>query len=105
IFEVNSAGGSGGGGGGLLGGLFSWLGGLFNAKGNAFGGNGVMAFAQGSGFKNGVVDSPTAFAFGRGGANLGIMGEAGPEAVMPLTRGPDGNLGVQMYNGNSGNSG
>lgn len=105
LFEVNKAGTSGGGGGGLLGGLFSWIGGLFSAKGNVFGSSGVQAFAQGASFANSVVDKPTAFAFGRGGANLGIMGEAGPEAVMPLTRGPDGNLGVQMYNGNGGNSG
>lgn len=70
----------------------------FNADGNAFGRGGVMAFASG-----GVVDRPTAFAFGQGGANLGIMGEAGPEAILPLKRGPDGALGVRM-NGNSGDS-
>src|SRR5690606_36467960 len=104
LFEVNKAGTSGGGGG-LLGGLFSWIGGLFSAKGNVFCSSGVQAFAQGASFANSVVDKPTAFAFGRGGANLRIMGEAGPEAVMPLTRGPDGNLGVQMYNASGGNSG
>lgn len=33
------------------------------------------------------------------------MGEAGPEAIMPLKRGPDGSLGVQMHNGDNGRSG
>lgn len=80
----------------------SFLRGLFNAKGNAFGTTGVTQFANGGSF--GVVDKPTAFAFGKGGANLGIMGEAGPEAVMPLQRGPDGSLGVQMYGGGGGGS-
>lgn len=86
------------GGGGSGGGLGSALAGLFSAKGNVFD-HGVSAFAKGGSFTNSVVTSPTAFAFGKGGANLGIMGEAGPEAVMPLKRGPDGSLGVQMYNG------
>lgn len=70
--------------GGSLGGF---LGGLFNAKGNAFDGSGVAAFASG-----GVFNQPTAFAFGAG--RLGVMGEAGPEAVVPLKRGRDGKLGV-----------
>lgn len=43
----------------------------------------------------GVVNSPTLFKFANGGAgNLGLMGEAGPEAIMPLRRGRDGKLGV-----------
>jgi len=41
----------------------------------------------------GVVAAPTAFGFGRG--ELGVMGEAGPEAILPLSRGPDGKLGVR----------
>lgn len=101
LFEVNSASskiGGGAGGGGFLSGIVSFIGGLFNAKGNAFGSNGVQAFANGGTFTNSVVSKPTAFAFGKGGANLGIMGEAGPEAIMPLKRGPDGSLGVQMHN-------
>lgn len=57
------------------------------AKGAAFGFGGAHLFAQG-----GIVTSPTAFAFG--GGQLGVMGEAGPEAIMPLKRGPDGRLGV-----------
>jgi phage-related minor tail protein len=40
----------------------------------------------------GVVDSPTAF--GYGGGRTGIMGEAGSEAILPLSRGSDGKLGV-----------
>ena len=43
----------------------------------------------------GIVNSPTMFAFANGGAGrLGLMGEAGPEAIMPLRRGRDGKLGV-----------
>lgn len=57
------------------------------ARGMAFAMGGARMFAQG-----GIVSSPTAFTFG--GGNLGVMGEAGPEAIMPLKRGPDGRLGV-----------
>ncbi|TVR10470.1 MAG: phage tail tape measure protein [Salinarimonadaceae bacterium] len=46
--------------------------------------------------KGGVVASPTFFPM-RGGA--GLMGEAGPEAIMPLSRGPDGRLGVAAARG------
>lgn len=62
----------------------SVIGGLF-AKGGAFNG-GVQMFANG-----GVVNSPTAFGM-QGG--VGVMGEAGPEAILPLERGPGGKLGV-----------
>lgn len=52
--------------------------------------NGIQPFATG-----GIVDRPTLFRFASGGAgNLGLMGEAGPEAIMPLKRGRDGKLGV-----------
>jgi len=55
----------------------------------------VPAFAKGGAFTNGVVDQPTMF-------NMGLMGEAGPEAIMPLQRMGDGSLGVraqmQSYN-------
>lgn len=47
----------------------------------------VQPFASG-----GVIGAPAAFALGGGG--LGIAGEAGPEAILPLARGPDGRLGV-----------
>ena len=58
-----------------------------SAKGNVFAQNGIVPFAQG-----GIVDKPTIFPFANG---TGLMGEAGPEAIMPLTRGADGKLGVE----------
>ena len=64
---------------------------LFMAKGGAFN-KGVQMFADG-----GVVSSPTMFGHSGG---LGMMGEAGPEAIMPLKRGPDGKLGVAGSQGN-----
>lgn len=60
-------------------------------KGGAISQGRVMPFARG-----GVVSSPTTFPM-RGGT--GLMGEAGPEAIMPLTRGPDGKLGVAAAGG------
>jgi lambda family phage tail tape measure protein len=65
------------------------------AKGGTFG-NGVAAFAKGGTFSNSIVSSPTLFKFADGGTTrTGLMGEAGPEAIMPLKRGADGSLGVQ----------
>lgn len=55
--------------------------------GTGFTGTRVLPFAKG-----GVVTVPTAFPM-RGGT--GLMGEAGPEAILPLERGADGKLGVQ----------
>ncbi|ECG1137062.1 phage tail tape measure protein, partial [Salmonella enterica subsp. enterica] len=90
------------GGGGFLGGLFggsasgstpsgsynSAASGLqLNAKGGAY------ASASLSAYSNSIVRSPTYFAFAKG---AGLMGEAGPEAIMPLTRSADGSLGVRM---------
>jgi phage-related minor tail protein len=66
---------------GLLGGLMPF------EKGGAFVQGRVMPFAKG-----GVVAQATAFPM-RGAT--GLMGEAGPEAIMPLARGADGRLGVQ----------
>lgn len=60
-------------------------------KGGAFTQGRVMPFAKG-----GVVSGPVSFAM-RGGR--GLMGEAGPEAIMPLARGADGRLGVQAAGG------
>ena len=57
-----------------------------NAKG------GVYSSADLSQYSNSVVSSPTLFAFAKG---AGLMGEAGPEAIMPLTRASDGSLGVR----------
>ncbi len=62
---------------------------------------GVVSGGSISDYSGSVVSSPTTFDFNehltafRKGA--GLMGEAGPEAVMPLTRGPDGTLGVRSY--------
>ena len=61
---------------------------LASANGNAFSSGKLIPFANG-----GVVSSPTYF--GMSGNNLGVMGEAGPEAIMPLKRGPGGKLGVE----------
>lgn len=72
----------------VSGGLSSLLSGFLPfANGGAFSGGRPAAFARG-----GVVDGPTHFPM-RGG--LGLMGEAGPEAIMPLARGSDGKLGVR----------
>lgn len=76
---------------------------LFNADGNAFGASGVQAFANGGVFTNGIFTSPTQFKFANGGSfSNGVMGEASPEAVMPLTRGANGKLGVVASGGGSG---
>lgn len=67
--------------------------GNMSANGNAFDSHGVMPFANG-----GIVTRPTLFPFAKG---IGLMGEAGPEAIMPLTRGANGKLGVQASGGGS----
>ncbi|MBD5406289.1 MAG: hypothetical protein HDR56_01560 [Treponema sp.] len=73
-----------------------------NALGGVYGSADYDAFAKGGAFTNKIVKSPTYFRFARGsGFGTGLMGEAGPEAIMPLRRGADGSLGVSMY-GNSG---
>ncbi len=80
-------------GGALAEGVASVLGGVLGfAKGGAFASGRVMPFAKG-----GVVSQPVGFAMRGGGA--GLMGEAGPEAIMPLARGADGRLGVQAAGG------
>ncbi len=100
--------------GGLLGGLFGKLGGLFGgasaaaapaavqafavptiavAKGNAFlRGRALTLFGRGGVLSNAIVDRPTLFPMADG---AGLMGEAGPEAVLPLTRLANGELGVK----------
>ncbi len=67
---------------------------LPSANGNAFWGGNVIPFANG-----GVVSSPIMFPMTRG---MGLMGEAGPEAIMPLQRGADGKLGVRAGGGGQG---
>ncbi|EHK68645.1 lambda family phage tail tape measure protein [Pseudomonas psychrotolerans L19] len=81
----------------------SWGAGIvsaFQADGGAWM-NGVQMFANGGAFTNGVVTKPTAFGMAGG---VGVMGEAGPEAIMPLTRGADGSLGVKAMGALSGES-
>ena len=67
----------------VAGNMLSGLAGLFSARGNVFEQGRVLAFASG-----GVVSGPTYFP-------LGLMGEAGPEAILPLERTPSGDLGVK----------
>ncbi len=64
------------------------------AQGAAFGPGGrFLSLARGGAFMGAIVDTPTAFRFARG---VGVMGEAGPEAVLPLTRLASGELGVKI---------
>ena len=83
--------------GGLLSkGMGALVGGVLPfAKGGSFAQGRVMPFAAG-----GIVTGPTTFPM-RGG--MGLMGEAGPEAIMPLARGPDGKLGVRGGGGGAVN--
>jgi len=71
-------------------------------KGGGWSG-GTQFFANGGVFTNGIVSSATSF--GMSGGGKGIMGEAGPEAIMPLARASDGSLGVRVIGGAEGNSG
>lgn len=95
FISIIKAFGFGGGTGGLMGSLF---GAIANANGGAYsGGNLSMYSGQ-------VVTQPTYFNYGvKAFANgAGLMGEAGPEAIMPLKRGPDGKLGVASSGGAGG---
>ena len=112
---LNSIGGgssAGSGSGGILSTIIGTIGSLFgggtmgandfyNANGNAFNDNGVMRFGMGGSFSNSIVHGPTSFRYG--GGRRGEMGEAGPEAVMPLTRTSSGKLGVAV-SGNDNSS-
>lgn len=80
----------GSGGGGIFSSIIKGIGSIFGggkAHGAAFN-KGVEFFAQG-----GIVGSPTAF--GMAGGRFGVMGEAGPEAIIPLKRSASGDLGVR----------
>lgn len=93
--------------GGFLGKLFGNIGGGFATKGPApvaarspgiFSTPSISMTAKGD-----VFGAPTMFDFARGAtSHIGQLGEAGPEAVIPLQRGPDGSLGVQSLGGGSG---
>ena len=104
-----------GGGGGGLGGMDTSISGGMNklnpgnftagafssfgkAKNGAYFSNGIAKFARG-----GIVNSPTLFPYADGGTGrFGLMGEAGPEAILPLQRGPEGKLGVQAPGAGNG---
>lgn len=66
------------------------------AKGGTFRSPGLSAYS------GGVYDTPQLFAFAKG---AGVFGEAGPEAIMPLQRGPDGRLGVAAHGGGGSGGG
>lgn len=72
----------------LFSGIASAFSGIGFAKGGAFNQSGqITKFASG-----GIFDSPSSFSFGS--SSLGVLGEAGPEAIMPLSRTSDGSLGI-----------
>ena len=118
------AGVGGGGGGGLMGLIGAGIGmlggsGAVASAANALPGDsldnflalkGLAANAKGgvydspglSTYRNQIHDTPKFFAFAKG---AGVFGEAGPEAIMPLTRTPDGNLGVRAMSGSGGGAG
>lgn len=74
---------------GVFSGMFGGIANIFtSAKGNAFDGGRSVAFANG-----GVVQRPTHFPMSNG--QTGLMGEAGPEGILPLSRGANGKLGVR----------
>lgn len=80
----------------IAGGLSSLFSGLFGSAGGTppqtHAAGGIKPFAAG-----GVIGTPTYFPMLNGG--VGLAGEAGPEAILPLTRGPDGRLGVSGGSG------
>lgn len=73
----------------------------FNAMGGVYGSDVAQAFANGGAFTNSIVNKPTLFPFAKG---TGLMGESGPEAIMPLARTTSGKLGV-MTAGSGASSG
>jgi phage-related minor tail protein len=83
-------------------GLSQLFGGLFGT--GSSGGSADLAAAMGAikpFASGGVIGTPTYFPLSTGG--LGLAGEAGPEAILPLTRGADGSLGVASSGGAGGN--
>lgn len=76
----------------------TWLGNMLGIQPNATGG--VYSSAGLSSYSNSIVSSPVFFPVSNSGTpTVGLMGEAGDEAIMPLKRGPDGNLGVRAFGG------
>ncbi len=99
---ISGIGGGRGGGGGLGGFLGGVSGGGFGSDlFSLFGGSSGMFFAKGGVIpfaRGGLVTSPTVFPMASG---MGLMGEAGPEAVVPLKRTASGDLGIQGGAGGS----
>lgn len=98
--------------------ILAWLMGMFSPTGSSgMGGAGIMSgfpitgYAKGAvkdgsalrGYSNGVFDSPQVFAFAKG--NVGVFGEAGEEAIMPLSRDSSGRLGVSAQGAGRSSSG
>lgn len=83
------------GGGGIWSNILGAVAGAFtkNATGNVYQSPSLSAYS------NTLHNTPQTFAFAKG---AGVFGEAGWEAIMPLTRGPDGNLGVRTSSGGGG---
>lgn len=89
---MQALGAIGGGGGGADRSFATLMAGVnkYSANGNVFAANGIVPYAMG-----GIVTRPTLFPFANGGSiGTGLMGEAGPEAIIPLQRGANGKLGV-----------
>ncbi|THD49269.1 phage tail tape measure protein, partial [Enterobacteriaceae bacterium ML5] len=117
---VSAMGGGGSSSSGLFGSLIGGVASYFGGSG-ASGAASSSAFSSGSynslslnakggvydspslsSFSNGVYSSPTMFAFAKG---AGVFGEAGPEAIMPLTRAADGSLGVRALGAGASGAG
>lgn len=73
----------------------------YQANGGGWDG-GVQFFKDGGAFTNSIVSKPTAF--GMAGGQTGVMGEAGPEAIVPLARTSSGQLGIRAVGGGGGGS-
>ncbi len=80
--------------GGWMGAALSMFGGA-SAYGNVFNGGALIPHAAGD-----VIGNPTLFPMS--GGRTGLMGEAGPEAIMPLVRASTGHLGVRAVGGGGG---
>jgi lambda family phage tail tape measure protein len=87
---------------GYSGDLSGFTPGSIQANGGAWSG-GVQMFANGAAFTNSILNKPTVF--GMAGGDIGVAGEAGPEAIMPLTRTAGGQLGVRAISGGGSSGG
>ncbi|WP_130908285.1 phage tail tape measure protein [Pseudomonas sp. Sample_16] len=87
---------------GYSGDLSGFTPGSVQANGGAWSG-GVQMFAKGAAFTNSILTQPTAF--GMAGGDIGVAGEAGPEAIMPLTRTAGGQLGVRAISASGSGGG